>query len=80
VSYLATSRIQIALTNYLFTHPCVLIFRFTVAVAPGHTATALNNYQGTQTVEVGAQYITDAILDRSGPSGVFVQRDKVHPW
>jgi len=51
-----------------------------VAVAPGHTATALNQFTGRQTVEVGAQYITDAILDSKGPTGVFLEKGKLHSW
>lgn len=53
---------------------------FTVAIAPGHTATALNNFKGRQTVEVRAQWITSAILNFKGPSGVFIEKDKVHSW
>lgn len=51
-----------------------------VSVNPGYTATAFNNYTGPQSVEQGAQYITNAILDLDGPSGVFLTEDKVHPW
>jgi NAD(P)-dependent dehydrogenase (short-subunit alcohol dehydrogenase family) len=51
------------------------------AVDPGYTATDLNRHRGSQTVEEGAEVIVRmAKLDRSGPSGTFVDRDGTVPW
>lgn len=51
------------------------------AVQPGYTATALNNYQGTQTVEQGAEpAVRAATLPPGGPTGTFFGRDGNLPW
>lgn len=51
------------------------------AVQPGYTATALNNYQGTQTVEQGAEpVVRAATLPSGGPTGTFFGRDGDLPW
>ncbi len=46
------------------------------SVSPGYTATDLNNFEGTQTVEQGARTIVRyAILDNDGPTGKFFYQD-----
>lgn len=48
---------------------------------PGFTATALNNFQGTKTVEEGARHIvTMALLGSDGPTGTFSGDDGPLPW
>jgi NAD(P)-dependent dehydrogenase (short-subunit alcohol dehydrogenase family) len=48
---------------------------------PGFTATALNNFQGTRTVEEGARHIVAlALLGPDGPTGTFSNDDGVVPW
>ena len=48
---------------------------------PGYTATDLNNFHGTKTVEQGASVITKlATLDESGGSGGFFNDQGVVPW
>jgi NAD(P)-dependent dehydrogenase (short-subunit alcohol dehydrogenase family) len=49
------------------------------AVAPGFTATNLNGYAGTQTVEVGAEAIVRACVAEELPA-TFVSRTGVQPW
>jgi NAD(P)-dependent dehydrogenase (short-subunit alcohol dehydrogenase family) len=45
------------------------------AVAPGYTATALNDFSGPQTVEEGAEAIVRAaLLGPDGPTGAFLDR------
>ncbi|PWN37975.1 3-oxoacyl-reductase [Meira miltonrushii] len=51
-----------------------------VSFAPGHTATALNGFNGRQTVETAAKYLFDVIHDAKGPSGVLIQRAEVIGW
>jgi len=41
------------------------------AVSPGFTATALNNFEGTDSIEVGAQEPVRVALEKDGPSGQF---------
>jgi NAD(P)-dependent dehydrogenase (short-subunit alcohol dehydrogenase family) len=51
------------------------------AVSPGFTATALNNFQGTDTVEEGSREPVRIALEEDGPSGTFTGPDSVHfPW
>jgi hypothetical protein len=48
---------------------------------PGFTATDLNNFQGTRTVEQGArEAVRLALLDASGPTGTFSNEDGPVPW
>ena len=48
---------------------------------PGFTATALNNFQGTKTVEQGARHIVaKALLGPDGPTGAFSGADGPLPW
>lgn len=52
------------------------------AVTPGFTATALNNYEGTETVEQGAaEAVRVALLGSDGPTGTFTGSvDQAYPW
>jgi NAD(P)-dependent dehydrogenase (short-subunit alcohol dehydrogenase family) len=51
------------------------------AVDPGYTATDLNGNSGYKTVEQGAEVIvTMALVDRSGPTGTFVDENGTVPW
>lgn len=51
------------------------------AVCPGYTATDLNNFQGTRTVEQAAQEpVRLALLDENGPTGTFSNEDGPLPW
>ncbi|MDE1992141.1 MAG: SDR family NAD(P)-dependent oxidoreductase [Rhizobiaceae bacterium] len=50
------------------------------AASPGFTATALNNFQGTDTVEVGARNLVRAALDTESPTGTFTGPSGVLPW
>jgi NAD(P)-dependent dehydrogenase (short-subunit alcohol dehydrogenase family) len=51
------------------------------AVDPGYTATDLNAQRGTKTVAQGAEILVRmAQLDRSGPTGTFVDDSGVVPW
>jgi NAD(P)-dependent dehydrogenase (short-subunit alcohol dehydrogenase family) len=51
------------------------------AVDPGYTATDFNGHAGTQTVEEGAEIIVRmAEVDRSGPTGTYVDRNGIVPW
>lgn len=51
------------------------------SVAPGYTATDLNHFQGTQTVEEAAQKVIQyVILDEHGPTGNFFDGDVEVPW
>ena len=48
---------------------------------PGFTATDLNQYRGTQTVEEGAEEIVRlAMLSPDGPTGMFSDRSGAVPW
>jgi NAD(P)-dependent dehydrogenase (short-subunit alcohol dehydrogenase family) len=50
------------------------------SVSPGYTATDLNQYQGTQTVEQGAKSIVKyATIDNNGPTGEFFREEGI-PW
>jgi NAD(P)-dependent dehydrogenase (short-subunit alcohol dehydrogenase family) len=50
-------------------------------VDPGPTATDLNRFQGSQTVELGAAPIVRAaMLTPQGPTGTFLDSDGISPW
>ena len=51
------------------------------AACPGFTATDLNNFRGTRTVEQGArEAVRLALLDATGPTGTFSDEDGRVPW
>ncbi|WPR77384.1 SDR family NAD(P)-dependent oxidoreductase [Algoriphagus sp. NG3] len=51
------------------------------AVSPGFTATALNNFQGTDSVEEGSKEPIRVVLDENGASGQFTgPNQEVLPW
>lgn len=51
------------------------------AVSPGFTATALNNFQGTDTVEEGSREPVRVALEEDGASGTFTgPNGVVFPW
>jgi NAD(P)-dependent dehydrogenase (short-subunit alcohol dehydrogenase family) len=50
------------------------------AVSPGFTATALNNFQGTETVEQGAREPIRVALELEGPTGTFTGPGGSFPW
>ena len=50
------------------------------AASPGFTATALNNYQGVETVEQGAQNVVRTALDDSGSRAMFTGPEGPYPW
>jgi NAD(P)-dependent dehydrogenase (short-subunit alcohol dehydrogenase family) len=51
------------------------------AACPGFTATDLNNFEGTRTVEQGAREpVRLALLDANGPTGTFSNEDGPLPW
>lgn len=51
------------------------------AACPGFTATDLNRFQGTRSVEQGARApVRLALLDASGPSGTFSNEEGPLPW
>jgi NAD(P)-dependent dehydrogenase (short-subunit alcohol dehydrogenase family) len=51
------------------------------SVEPGFTATNLNNYQGTQTVEEAVGVIIKyATLDNNAPTGKFFNKDGAFNW
>ncbi|MEH6682002.1 MAG: SDR family NAD(P)-dependent oxidoreductase [Sediminicola sp.] len=51
------------------------------AVTPSFTATALNNFQGTDSVEVGSREPVRVALEEDGPTGTFTGPDReVFPW
>ena len=51
------------------------------AVSPGFTATALNNYQGTDTVQQGAAEAVRVALSSEGPTGTFTGSiSETYPW
>lgn len=50
-------------------------------VDPGMTATALNDFQGTKTVEAGAAHIVEVALRGAGsPTGTFTSDEGTVPW
>ena len=50
------------------------------AVSPGFTATALNNFQGTDSVEVGSMEPIRVALETDGPTNTFTGPDGPLPW
>ncbi|MDO7876040.1 SDR family NAD(P)-dependent oxidoreductase [Hymenobacter sp. ASUV-10] len=50
------------------------------AVSPGFTATALNNFEGTDTLEEGSRAPVWMALDETGPTVTFVGPDGPMPW
>ncbi|RYG04018.1 MAG: SDR family NAD(P)-dependent oxidoreductase [Chitinophagaceae bacterium] len=51
------------------------------AVSPGFTATALNNFQGTDSVEEGSKEPIRVALDESGVTGQFTGPNQTsYPW
>lgn len=50
------------------------------AAGPGFTATALNNFEGIETVEQGARNLVRVALDVNGPTGTFTSADGPLPW
>jgi NAD(P)-dependent dehydrogenase (short-subunit alcohol dehydrogenase family) len=52
------------------------------AVSPGFTKTALNNYEGTETVKQGAaEAVRIALLGSDGPTGTFTASgNETYPW
>jgi len=50
------------------------------AASPGFTATALNNFQGTDSIEVGSRNPIRVALELDGPTGTFTGPDGPLPW
>lgn len=50
------------------------------AASPSFTATAINDFMGTDTVEVGAHALVLAALDTKSPTGSFTGPDGPLPW
>jgi NAD(P)-dependent dehydrogenase (short-subunit alcohol dehydrogenase family) len=50
------------------------------AVSPGFTATTLNNFQGTETLEQGSREPIRVALEENGPTGTFTGPGGVMPW
>lgn len=50
------------------------------ATSPGYTATALNNFQGTDSLEVGSREPVRVALEKDGPTGSFTGPDGPMPW
>jgi NAD(P)-dependent dehydrogenase (short-subunit alcohol dehydrogenase family) len=50
------------------------------AASPSYTATELNDFQGTDTVEVGARPLVLAALDAESPTASFTGADGAYPW
>lgn len=51
------------------------------AACPGFTATDLNNFRGTRTLQQGArEAVRLALLDANGPTGTFSDEDGRVPW
>jgi NAD(P)-dependent dehydrogenase (short-subunit alcohol dehydrogenase family) len=51
------------------------------SAAPGYTATALNDFRGTQTIPEGAaEAVRLALLPEDGPTGTFSERAGAVPW
>ncbi len=50
------------------------------ATSPGYTATALNNFQGTDSLEVGSREPVRVALETDGPTGGFTGPDGPMPW
>lgn len=50
------------------------------ATSPGFTATALNNFQGTDSLEVGSREPVRVALETDGPTATFTGSDGPLPW
>ncbi|MFC6100343.1 SDR family NAD(P)-dependent oxidoreductase [Olivibacter domesticus] len=50
------------------------------ATSPGFTATALNNFQGTDSLEVGSREPIRVALETDGPTGRFTGPEGPLPW
>ncbi|WP_207533258.1 SDR family NAD(P)-dependent oxidoreductase [Desertivirga arenae] len=50
------------------------------ATSPGYTATALNNFQGTDSLEVGSREPVRVALETDGPTGSFTGPEGPMPW
>jgi NAD(P)-dependent dehydrogenase (short-subunit alcohol dehydrogenase family) len=50
------------------------------AVSPGYTATALNNFQGTDSLEEGSREPVRVALETDGPTGSFTGPEGPLPW
>lgn len=50
------------------------------ATSPGYTATALNNFQGTDSLEVGSREPIRVALETNGPTGGFTGPEGKLPW
>ncbi|MCD8739287.1 SDR family NAD(P)-dependent oxidoreductase [Mucilaginibacter roseus] len=50
------------------------------ATSPGYTATALNNFQGTDSLEVGSREPVRVALETDGPTGTFTGPEGQLPW
>ena len=50
------------------------------AVSPGFTATALNNFQGTDSLEVGSREPIRVALETDGPTATFTGPDGPFQW
>lgn len=50
------------------------------AVSPGFTATALNNFQGVESIEEGSRAPVAVALQTDGPTGTFTGPDGPLPW
>jgi NAD(P)-dependent dehydrogenase (short-subunit alcohol dehydrogenase family) len=48
--------------------------------SPGYTATALNNFQGTDSLEVGSREPVRVALEKDGPTAAFTGPDGPLPW
>ncbi|WP_226163966.1 SDR family NAD(P)-dependent oxidoreductase [Hymenobacter terricola] len=48
--------------------------------SPGYTKTAMNNFEGTDTVAQGAQAMVRVVLDQDGPTGTFTGPGGSLPW
>jgi NAD(P)-dependent dehydrogenase (short-subunit alcohol dehydrogenase family) len=50
------------------------------AASPGFTATAMNNFQGTDSLEEGSRNIVRAALGENGPESIFSGSEGAYPW
>ncbi|NOW96454.1 SDR family NAD(P)-dependent oxidoreductase [Mucilaginibacter sp. SG564] len=50
------------------------------ATSPGYTATALNNFQGTDSLEAGSREPVRVALETDGPTGGFTGPEGPLPW
>jgi NAD(P)-dependent dehydrogenase (short-subunit alcohol dehydrogenase family) len=50
------------------------------AASPGYTATAMNNFEGTDSIEEGSKNIVRAALGQNDPSHLFTGSHGPYPW